>query len=383
MNPLMLLRNATVRGLLYQLLTLGAVVGLFAYLGHNAAVNLAAQNTASGFEYLGREAGFRIGEALIPYQPSDSYGRALLVGFLNTVRVALIACILATFIGTTVGIARLSHNPLLARLTAVYVEAFRNTPLLLQLFFFYALMLLLPTIRQAIHPLPGILLSNRGLFFPLPDWQAGHWPLAVALIVGAGLAIATSAWARRRQRLTGQQFPTGWAGTGLILGGALLGLGFSDPVHFSIPELKGFNVQGGGAISPEFTALLLGLTLNSAASIAEIVRSGIQAVDKGQREAAASLGLRPGRIMRLVVLPQALRMIIPALSSGYLNITKNSSLAVAIGYPDLVSISNTTISQTGQAIEAILVFMSVYLGLSLTTSAFMNWYNDRVALKER
>jgi len=379
----MFLRNATLRGLLYQILTLAALIGLFGYLGHNAAVNLAAQNTASGFEYLGREAGFRIGETLIPYQPSDSYGRALLVGLLNTVRVALVACILATLIGTTVGIARLSRNPLLARLTAVYVESFRNTPLLLQLFFFYALMLLLPTIRQAMAPLPGVLLSNRGLFFPLPDWQAGHWPLAVGLLVGTVLAVVTVIRARRRQQLTGQQFPAIWAGSGLILGGGLLGLAFSDPVHFSIPALKGFNVRGGGAISPEFTALLLGLTLNSAASIAEIVRSGIQAVDKGQREAAASLGLRPRRIMRLVVLPQALRMIIPALSSGYLNITKNSSLAVAIGYPDLVSISNTTISQTGQAIEAILVFMSVYLGLSLATSTFMNWYNARVALKER
>ena len=290
------------------------------YLLSNTAANLAARGIATGFAFLDREAGFEIGEtSTMIYSAADTYLRALWVGLANTFRVALIGVILATFLGVLLGLSRLSPNWLLAKIAALYVEVVRNVPLIVQLFFWYALISEnLPGPRDALNPLPGVFLSNRGIFFPLPG---------------------------------------------------------------STPELSGFNFSGGGSLTPEFATLLVGLVTYTAAFIAEIVRAGILSVQRGQFEAAASLGLTRRAAMRYIVLPQALRMIVPPMTSQFLNLTKNSSLAVAIGYPDLVSIANTTMNQTGQAIEGIAVIMAVYLSISLSISFLMNWYNRRFALK--
>jgi general L-amino acid transport system permease protein len=304
----------------YQGLVAAAVVALGWFVISNTAANLEARHIASGFAFLEREAGFEIGESFfLRYSAGDSYGRALVVGLGNTLAVAAIGIVLATVLGGAIGLARLARNALLRALAAAYVEFLRNVPLLVQLFFWYALITeALPGPRQALSPLPGVFLTNRGIFFPMPG---------------------------------------------------------------SVPQLAGFNFVGGTALSPEFAALLMGLIIYTAAFIAEIVRAGILAIERGQLDAAYALGLSRWQVTRLVVLPQALRVIVPPLTSQYLNLTKNSSLAVAIGYPDLVSIANTTINQTGQAIEGVAVIMAVYLSVSLSISACMNWYNARVALK--
>jgi general L-amino acid transport system permease protein len=377
--------NPAVRGLVDQLL-LVAVVGLVGwYLVHNVSVNLAQQNIASGFGFLSREAGFAIGESLLPYDPSETYRRALLVGLLNTLKVAALGIVLATLIGLVVGIARLSSNWLVAKLAAVYVEGVRNIPVLLQLFIWYAVITVsLPHPRRAAEPVPGVFLSNRGLMFPVPEAHPVQSYVLIALLVGLAAAWAMGKWAKRRQMATGRQFPTLWAGLGLILGlPTLVWLAGGAPVALDVPELRGFNFRGGVEVSPEFAAVLFGLSFYTAGFIAEIVRSGILAVPHGQSEAAGALGLHRGLVLRLVVLPQALRLIIPPTTSQYLNLTKNSSLAVAVGYPDLVSIGNTTMNQTGQAIEAISIYMMVYLTISLLISLFMNLYNRRIALVER
>ena len=377
--------NPTVRNLFDQIL-LVIVVGLVGwYLVHNTGENLARQNIASGFGFLDREAGFAIGEGLLAYAPSDTYRQALLVGLLNTLKVAVVGIVLATLIGLVVGIARLSSNWLVAKLAAVYVEGLRNVPVLLQLFIWYGVITVsLPHPREAMEPVDGVFLSNRGLMFPWPDAHAVHPYMIAALLAGLAAAWAVGRWTRRRQRLTGRQFPAGWVGLGLILGlPTAVWLVGGAPVGLDVPELRGFNFRGGVEISPEFAAVLFGLSFYTACYIAEIVRSGILAVARGQSEAAAALGLRRGLVLRLVVLPQALRLIIPPTTSQYLNLTKNSSLAVAVGYPDLVSIGNTTMNQTGQAIEAISIYMLVYLTISLLISLFMNLYNRRIALVER
>jgi general L-amino acid transport system permease protein len=310
----------TLRRIAYQGLVAAAVVALGWFVISNAAANLEARRIASGFGFLSREAGFEIGESFfLRYSAADSYGRALLIGLSNTLAVAAIGIALATVLGGALGLARLARTALLRALAAAYVEFVRNVPLLVQLFFWYALISeALPGPRQALQPLPGVFLSNRGIFFPLPG---------------------------------------------------------------SVPELSGFNFTGGTALSPEFAALLIGLVVYTAAFIAEIVRAGTLAIERGQLDAAYALGLTRWQVTRLVVLPQALRVIVPPLTSQYLNLTKNSSLAVAIGYPDLVSIANTTINQTGQAIEGVAIIMAVYLTVSLSISAFMNWYNARVAFR--
>jgi general L-amino acid transport system permease protein len=304
----------------YQTAAIGCVALAGWYLVSNALDNLEERHIASGFGFLEREAGFEIGESFfLRYDASDTYLKALAVGVTNTLSVAVIGVVLATLLGTTVGLVRLSRNALLKLLSAAYVEFTRNVPLLVQLFFWYAIITEgLPHPRQALNPLPGVFLSNRGISFPVPG---------------------------------------------------------------STPVLTGFNFTGGGSLTPEFAALLVGLITYTAAFIAEIVRAGILSVDRGQFEAAHALGLSRRRTLRLVVFPQALRVIVPPVTSQYLNLTKNSSLAVAIGYPDLVSIANTTINQTGQAIEGIAMIMAVYLTISLSISAFMNWYNARVAAR--
>jgi general L-amino acid transport system permease protein len=291
--------------------------------------------------------------------------------------------VLATLLGTLIGLARLSHNWLIAKLASGYIETIRNVPLLVQLFFWYTIISEnLPGPREALNPLPSVFLSNRGIVFPVLTAHPVHAWMGTALFAGIALAWLLARWARARQARTGQPFPAIYCGAGLILGLPLLVfLAAGAPLALDRPQIAGFNFTGGGVLTPEFAALLAGLTMYTAAFIAEIVRAGIIAVDRGQFEAAAALGLRPRRAMRLVILPQALRVIVPPLTSQYLNLTKNSSLAVAIGYPDLVSIANTTMNQTGQAIEGVAIIMAAYLTFSLTISAFMNWYNARIARK--
>ncbi len=377
--------DPAVRAILFQVMFVGAVVGVAAFLIHNTLTNLHRQNIATGFGFLDREAAFGIGELLIAYSPADTYARAFLVGLINTLYVAALGIVLATVVGTVMGLARLSGNWLVRKLAQVYVETFRNIPLALQLFFWWGLLREgAPAARQAWHILPGVFVSNRGIVFPVPHEHPVFPWMGLALLLGVAATWAVSRWASQRQARTGQPFPTLWAGVALIVGLPLaVFLAGGAPVELDIPELRGFNFAGGTSISPEFGALLIGLVVYTGTFIAEIVRAGVLAVNWGQSEAAMALGLSQGQRMRLIVLPQALRVIVPPMTSQYLSLTKNSSLAVIIGYPDLVSVANTTMNQTGQAVEGIAIIMAVYLTISLTISASMNLYNRSVALVER
>jgi general L-amino acid transport system permease protein len=373
------------RAFIFQIAVL-AMVGLLAYyLVSNTLVNLKKQNIATGFSFFNKESSFEIGEPLISYSAASSYGRALIVGALNTLKVAFIGVILTSVLGTVVGVARLSTNWLVSKLGAFYIEVMQDIPVLLQLFFWYAIFYeTLPVPRQALSPIEGVFMSNRGVAFTIPEAHPAHKYMLLAFFAGCGIAYFLRRWARKRQEMTGRFFPAFRVSMVLIIGLPLITwLGFGAPMAMDVPELVGFNFTGGLTLSPEFMALLLGLVMYTAAFVAEVVRAGIQSVSKGQREAAMSIGLRPPLVVNLVVLPQALRVIIPPLTSQMLNLTKNSSLAVAIGFPDFVSVANTTINQTGQAIEGVALIMAVYLIFSLSTSAFMNWYNKRVALVER
>jgi general L-amino acid transport system permease protein len=378
-------RDPKIRGIAYQIAFVAAVVGFGAFLVHNTLANIGRQHIATGFGFLDREAAFGIGESLIAYSPADTYARAFMVGLTNTLYVAALGVVLATILGTLMGLARLSGNWLVRKLAQVYIETFRNIPLALQLFFWWGLLnKMAPSPREAWQILPDVFVSNRGIVFPVAEAHPAYKWVGLALLVGIALTVGVSRWARQRQAASGQQLPTGWIGLGLIVG--LPGLVFiaaGAPLTLNVPQLKGFNFSGGSAVSPEFTALLLGLVIYTGTFISEIVRAGILAVSWGQSEAAMALGLRSGQRMRLIVLPQALRVIIPPMTSQYLSLTKNSSLAVIIGFPDLVSIANTTMNQTGQAIEGIGIIMAVYLTISLTISAAMNVYNRAVALVER
>lgn len=373
------------RAVFFQILTVVLVVAGLLYLYSNITTNLSRQNIASGFGFLQREAGFAIGESMISFTAADTYGRAFIVGILNTFRVAALGIVLATIIGVIVGIARLSSNWLIAKLASVYIEVMRNLPLLLQLFIWYGVITVsLPGPRDAVSPVEGIYLSNRGFMVPAPVQDPIHAYMGIAALLALAASVFVYRWAKRRQAATGKQFPVYRTALGLLIGFPMIAwLIGGAPAVLEVPELRGFNFRGGTSLSPEFAALLFGLTFYTAAFIAEIVRGGILAVSYGQSEAAFALGLRKGMVLRFVVLPQALRIIIPPTTSQYLNLTKNSSLAVAIGYPDLVSVGNTTLNQTGQAIEAISIFMAVYLTLSLSISLFMNWYNRAIALVER
>ncbi len=373
------------RNLVWQALILGTLLAVGWYLVHNTGRNLAARRIATGFDFLGRTAGIPIGEHPITYDPSiDTFGRALVIGVLNTLKVAIVGVVLATIWGTLLGVARLSKNWLIARLAAIYVEVLRDIPLLLQLLFWYTLLQSLPSPRQSFHPVPGLFLSNRGIKVPLVEWEQPFWWALAALALGLVGAVAWSAAATRKQEATGVR-PAVWP----VVLGLLVALPVAvwaasgAPFNVEMPVLRGFNFQGGATLSPEYGALTVGLVLYTSAYIAEIVRSGILAVPTGQWEAAGALGLRPGVVLRQVVLPQALRIIIPPMISQYLNLTKNSSLAVAIGYQDVTSIANTTLNQTGQAVEGIAVIMAVYLIISLSISLLMNTYNARKALVER
>ena len=373
------------RNLVYQALAVAIVVSVLWYLVGNTARNLAARHIATGFAFLHRVAGIPIAEQPIPYDPATStFARALTEGVLNTLKVSVAGIVLATVIGTFIGIGRLSRNWLLARLAAVYVEVLRDVPLLLQLLFWYTLLSALPGPRQAIHPLPGVFLSNRGIKVPALSWQPADGWVLLALALGI---VATLLWRRhaaRRQAATGRRPPVWPVGMALIVAlPAIVWAALGAPFALDIPALRGFNFRGGGTITPEYAALTIGLVVYTASYIAEIVRSGIQAVPQGQWEAAAALGLHRGFVLRRVVLPQALRVIVPPMTSQYLNLIKNSSLAIAIGYQDIVSITGTALNQTGQSIECIALVMVVYLCFSLSISLFMNWYNAHIALVER
>ncbi|MGD8775304.1 MAG: amino acid ABC transporter permease [Syntrophobacterales bacterium] len=377
--------DPTKRAIIYQVVVLGMVGMLGYYLFTNTLANLERQNIATGFGFFSKEASFEIGESPIPYSAADNYARALLVGVLNTLKVSFIGIILTTILGTFIGIARLSANWLVAKLAVIYIEVMQDIPVLLHLFFWYVVFYeVFPPPRQALNPFTGAYLCNRGLILAVPEAHPAHGYMALAFVAGCVAVWLLRRWAIRRQEKTGQPFPVF-----LVSGAILVSLSVAAwllggaPLKMSIPELRGFNFQGGITLSPEFAALLLGLVLYTSAFVAEIVRAGIQAISRGQVEAAMSMGLKRGQVLRLVILPQALRVIIPPLTSQMLNVTKNSSLAVAIGFPDFVSVANTTINQTGQAIEGIALIMVVYLFFSLTTSAFMNWYNKRTALVER
>lgn len=374
------------RGIAYQVLLCIAILALAYSAIDNAAQNLQKARIASGFDFWNHTAGFDISQTLIDYSTASTYGRAFWVGLLNTLLVAGLGIVFATILGFFVGIARLSRNPLVSRLGGAYVEIIRNLPLLLQLLFWYnAVLKALPELANSLVLPGGTFLNNRGLFMPRPIAGEGLWLVPLMLVVGIVAAVAFRQWAKRRQAKTGQQAPVATVATLLIVGLPLAAFVLSGmPVDFAYPEKGRFNIRGGLEILPEFLALLFGLSIYTAAFIAEAVRAGILAVSYGQTEAAYSLGLRPAQTLRRVIIPQAMRVIVPPLTNQYLNLTKNSTLAVAIGYPDLVQVfAGTVLNQTGQAVEVIAITMAVYLTISLVTSLLMNIYNARVAMVER
>jgi general L-amino acid transport system permease protein len=381
------LYDPKVRSIAYQVILCAIIVFLAWSAVRNAADNLARAKIASGFGFWDQTAGFDISQTLIEYTAqSGTYGRAFWVGLLNTLLVAVIGIFLATIVGFLVGIARLSKNFLLAKLSAGYVEIVRNLPLLLQLLFWYnAVLKALPDMRDS-WTLPGsIYLNNRGFFSPYPIYGPGMKFVVAAFVIGVIGAIVYARWAKKKQEATGQQSPVGLVSLGLIVGLPVVAFFAAGmPATLEFPEKGRFNIRGGLEILPELVALLIGLVFYTGAFIAEVVRAGILAVSRGQTEAAGALGLRNGPTLKLVVIPQAMRVIIPPLTSQYLNLTKNSSLAVFVGYPDLVQIfTGTVLNQTGQAVEVIMITMAVYLSISLVTSLVMNWYNARIALVER
>ncbi|MCJ8508988.1 amino acid ABC transporter permease [Rhizobium lemnae] len=380
-----LIYDPQARGIFYQVVTVASVALFVWIITQNTIHNLEKANIASGFGFLQGRAGFDIGQQAIEYTSDSTYGRALLVGLLNTLQVAFFGIITATILGFLVGIARLSHNWLLAKLAQAYVEIFRNIPPLLVIFFWYkGVIAILPQARDSVVLPLGGFLNNRGLFFPKAIWGEGSWMIVAALGVAIAASIVIFKWARARQARTGQQFKSGWTSLGLIIllpAATFLALG--APLTFDYPVAGRFNLSGGTSIGPEFISLYLALSFYTASFIAEIVRGGIKAVPKGQTEAANALGLRANIITRLVVVPQAMRIIIPPLTSQFLNLTKNSSLAVAVGFADIVAVGGTMLNQTGQAVEIVAIWLVIYLSLSLTTALFMNWFNAKMALVER
>lgn len=372
------------RGVLYQAVALLSVIAFVALLVRNTLANMRERGIQSGYDFLNEPFGFDVSESLIPYDVMSSYWTAFTIGLLNTLKVAVVGIVLATVVGTLIGVGRFSGNYLLRKICYGYVEFFRNVPVYLQLLIWYIVFTeILPAYEDA-WQVGHFFLSKNGFSYPWPVWQWGQTLALAGLLAGAVAAWGYSRLARRHFSLTGQQRPVLWVNLALIVGLSVLGwVAGGAPSEWSMPVRGDFQIENGGAVTPEFMALLIGLVFYTASFIAEIVRSGIASVSLGQHEASASLGLSKRQSMRLVVLPQALRVIIPPLTSQYLNLTKNSSLAVAIGYPELVSIANTTLNQTGRAIEALSIVMAVYLTLSLITSALMNWFNASAAIRER
>ncbi|MDX0458046.1 amino acid ABC transporter permease, partial [Sinorhizobium medicae] len=380
-----IINDPQVRGIFYQAITIIILAALIYWIVDNTVDNLRRANIASGYDFLRSRAGFDVGQSLISFTSDSTYGRALLVGFINTLLVAITGIITATIIGFLVGIGRLSHNWIIAKLSLAYVEVFRNIPPLLVIFFWYSGVLsILPQARDALALPFDIFLSNRGVAFPRPVAGEGAEYTLLAFIIAIAASVFFTRYARQRQLATGERLPVLWTVLGLIIGLPLITfLVTGAPIGFDVPVAGKFNLTGGSVVGPEFMSLFLALSFYTAAFIAEIVRAGIRGVSKGQTEAAHALGIRPSLTTRLVVVPQAMRIIIPPLTSQYLNLTKNSSLAVAIGYADLVAVGGTILNQTGQSIEVVSIWLIVYLSLSLATSLFMNWYNARMALVER
>lgn len=377
-------RSRSFRGLIYQILALGSIGLVIWFLAHNTLVNMQVRGIQSGFDFMGQTAGFDIGESLFAFDSAEPYWRAFLVGLANTLRVAIVGIILATVIGTLIGLGRFSRNALVRGLCSAYVEFFRNIPILLQLLMWYLVLTeVLPATYEAWQAGP-FFLSKGGVNFPIPIWAAGHVWAAIGIVAGCVLAWLYRRWAIRKFEETGIIRSLFWVPLSIVILIGIVGwlLG-GAPTQMNRPFRGNFAIEQGGALTPEYLAVLLGLSIYTAAFVAEVVRAGIQSVSRGQSEAASALGLSQGLEMRLVMLPQALRVIIPPMTNQYLNLTKNSSLAVAIGYPDVVSIANTAINQTGRAVECIAIVMLVYLTLSLSTSLLMNWYNARAAIKER
>lgn len=378
--------NPTVRAWLYQIVAIVIVLSVVGYLVHNTVINLANRGITSGFGFLERNAGFGIVQHLIDYSEGDTYARVFLVGLTNTLLVSALCIVFASILGFFIGLARLSDNWLLRKIANIYIETFRNIPPLLQIFFWYfAVLRNLPGPRQALNAFDLAFVSNRGLYVPWATYAPGSWPFVIALVLSVVASYALFRFNRQHQLKTGQ-FRRTWpvAILMLLLFPVIAHLGFGAAMHWDIPELRGFNFRGGFVMIPELAALTLALSIYTSSFIAEVIRSGIQAVPYGQHEAARSLGLPNPVTLRQVIIPQAMRVIIPPLTSQYLNIVKNSSLAAAIGYPDMVSLfAGTVLNQTGQAIETIAITMSVYLIISLLISMLMNFYNRKIALVER
>lgn len=378
--------NPAVRAWLYQIIAIVVVVGVAGYLIHNTVLNLANRGITSGFGFLERSAGFGIVQHLIEYTEGDTYARVFLVGLTNTLLVSALCIVFASFLGFFIGLARLSDNWLLRKISNIYIETFRNIPPLLQIFFWYfAVLRNLPGPRQAVNAFDLAFVSNRGLYIPWPEYAPGTWPFVIAVLLAVAGTIALFRYNRTYQLKTGQLRRT-WPATVvmLILFPLIAHFTFGAAMHWDVPQLRGFNFRGGFALIPELAALTLALSIYTSSFIAEVIRSGIQSVPYGQHEAARSLGLPNPVTLRQVIIPQAMRVIIPPLTSQYLNIVKNSSLAAAIGYPDMVSLfAGTVLNQTGQAIETIAITMGVYLIISLLISLLMNIYNRKIRLIER
>lgn len=387
--PVSFWRDPDKRAIIYQALVIAAIAWFLYTIINNTATNMEQRGLASGFGFLSTSAGFGIiSTPFVPYTEESSYFSVFLVGLVNTIIIAFVGCVLALMLGFVVGIARLSSNWLVQKIATFYIELFRNVPLLLQILFWYSAVL---------KPLPGprslheagdsvyFSINNRGLIFAEPISQPGLQYVWYAFFAALVLSFLISKWAKARQMQTGEQFPSFIVGTVLIIGAPLITfLVMGRPLEFAPAEMSRFALKGGVTIIPEFVALLLALVIYTASFIAEIVRAGIQSVSHGQTEAASALGIKPTHRMRLVVVPQAMRVIVPPLTSQFLNLTKNSSLATAIAYPDLFSVfAGTTLNQTGQAVEIMAMTLAVYLTLSLATSGFMNWYNSRIKLVER
>ncbi|MBP6850791.1 MAG: ABC transporter permease subunit [Rhodoferax sp.] len=377
-------RSQAFRGLVYQVIAIGLVAAGAWWLASNTLHNMQVRGIQSGFDFLSGPAGFDIGESLYPFDSSQPYWQAFLVGLVNTLRVAIIGIILTTILGTLLGVGRFSRNALVRGLCYAYVEFFRNVPVLLQLLMWYLLFTEVLPASQDAWSFGAIYLSKGGLSFPIPIWEIGHLWGALGLMAGAMLAWLYRRWSYRHFEATGEMRSMLLVPFAIFLVvGVLAWFTGGGPSHFNAPIKGDFSIEQGGSLTPEFLSVLLGLTVYTAAFVAEVVRAGISSVSRGQGEAAAALGLNQGQTMQLVMLPQALRVIIPPMTNQFLNLTKNSSLAVAIGYPDVVSIANTALNQTGRAVECIAIVMLVYLTTSLTTSLLMNWYNTRSAIKER
>lgn len=375
-------RSQAFRGLFYQLLLSAFIAALLMYLVHNTHANMQARGIQSGWDFLFSGSGFDIGESLFAFDSADPYWKAYLIGFSNTLRVAVLGIVLTTVLGTLIGIGRLSRNALVRGLCVCYVELFRNIPVLLQLLMWYLLLTEILPDSTAPLAMGPMFLSKGGLNFPIPVWSMGHLTTAAGALLGIAAVFLQRHRAQRMGHLA-PRFPRLYALATIL---ALASLGWlmgGAPSELNRPVQGNFAIEEGGALSPEFLAVLIGLTMYTSAFVAEVVRAGIRSVPRGQSEAAAALGLSRMQTMRLVTLPQALQVMIPPLSNQFLNLTKNSSLAVAIGYPDVVSVANTAINQTGRAVECIALVMLVYLSTSLLTSAGMNWYNRHMAIQER